>query len=141
MIDFDFYIKKGIVVKRDPDKNRARDLLSDSEEKFIIAEKVKDISPKVAFELYYDAIRGLLEAGMFIYGYKTWSHEAAISFGRILGLKDKDILFLDNLRKLRNESKYYGRKINKELLEGLYKDIIEVYNELKEIILKLINKD
>ncbi|RIB35569.1 MAG: hypothetical protein BXU00_00470 [Candidatus Nanoclepta minutus] len=141
MIDFDFYIRKGIVVKRIPDKNRARDLLSDSEEKFMIAEKVKDISPKVAFELYYDAIRGLLEVGMFIYGYKTWSHEAAISFGKILGLKDEEISFLDNLRKLRNESKYYGGKIDRDLLDGLYRDIVEVYNKLKGILLKLIDQN
>ena len=62
----------------------------------------------------YDLIRELIEAKLSLEGYKSYSHEATIFFLKNFSFNDFEINFLDNLRKVRNKIKYYGKEINTE---------------------------
>ncbi|HUS49390.1 MAG TPA: hypothetical protein VMZ91_04455 [Candidatus Paceibacterota bacterium] len=58
----------------------------------------------------YDVIRELIEAKLSLDGYKSYSHEATVLFlKKFPEFKEEDIYFLDNLRKIRNGIKYYGK--------------------------------
>jgi len=109
MLNFDYFIKEKVVKKKSIDKNLARSLIKSSKDRFEFAVKIVDMKPRYALENAYEAIIELIDALLALNGYKSWSHEANISF-----LKNfKEFSFielerLDNIRRKRHSSKYYG---------------------------------
>jgi len=92
---------------------------------------------KTIFEGIYEAIRCFCDALLSIDGFKSYSHEASISY---LLKKNFDIAIvqkLDNFRFKRNGSKYYGRIIT---LEDV-KEIKGFYIKNKEKINKIIKNN
>jgi len=137
MEDFDFYVDKKNVIKITPNFERVKSVISDGEDR-IKDSNLLDVNrfPKMIFENYYDAIRGLLDAILLIDGYKSYSHEAPIMYLSKKGFDVTVIRRLDNFRFLRHGSKYYGRKISIEEA----KDIKEFYLEIKDRLYKVLNK-
>ena len=92
---------------------------------------------KTIFESVYEAIRCFCDALLAINGFKSYSHEASISY---LLKKNFDVAMvqkLDDFRFKRNGSKYYGRTIT---LEDV-KDIKDFYIKIKEKINKEIKEN
>jgi hypothetical protein len=92
---------------------------------------------KTIFENIYEAIRCFCDALLTINGFKSYSHEASISY---LLKKDFDVASVqkfDNFRFKRNGSRYYGRII----LPEDAKEIKEFYMRIKEKINKVIKEN
>lgn len=129
MEPFEYFIEKGDVNKVSPNLSRAKSLVKDSETrlKSVNSLKIEDFS-KIIFENIYDAIRDLCDAILLLDGYKSYSHEASISYLSKKGFDFSMVSQLDRFRYKRNGSKYYGEQISTEEA----KDIKEFYNSIKD---------
>jgi len=80
MLNFDYYIRQKVVKKKSTDKNLARSLVKSSKDRFEFAVKILDTKPRYTLENAYEAIIELIDALLALNGYKSWSHEANVSF-------------------------------------------------------------
>lgn len=90
-------------------------------------------------EQYYEIIKELITALMYLEGFKTLSHKALISYldknyGRFFG-RDEFIL-IDELRRLRNDILYYGAKVDIAFLQNKEAKIKRIINKLIAIVNK-----
>ena len=113
VMEFEYYLRKGSVRKTFPDKNRARSLVKMAIKRLELAKELKN--PNFKLEMAYESIIECIEAIMSLHGYKSYSHEADIAFLRKIGFLEEDIIKVDNLRKLRHRSKYYGEEISENV--------------------------
>jgi len=82
---------------------------------------------------YYEIGVQLITSIMYIDGYKTLSHIALIEFlSKKQYFNSNEIRILDNMRKFRHGTVYYGRKESGNFY-------INHKKEIKEIINKLVN--
>ena len=132
VISFEIYLKNKRVNKVTLDKELAIGLKKDSEERFNDSLKMK---PKYKLENSYESIRGLIEALMALDGYKTYSHEAAISYlQEFKDFSDYDIKQLDIARQKRNGSKYYGENIEKEYADRTVEILKPIFMKLTKLL-------
>ncbi len=117
--EFDYYLKIGLVKKSFVDRNRAKSLIKIASERLTLAKKLEN--PNFKLEMSYEAIIECIEAIMSLKGYKSYSHEANIAFLKNIGFQESEIIKIDNLRKLRHRSKYYGESISKEVSKNAIK--------------------
>ena len=104
-------------------------------------EEVKRVeSFAIKLELLYEAILEITEALLSIDGYKSYSHTAAISYLRTLGISENVIDKLDILRSKRHKSKYYGIEIDANEFRVLFEFGKEIFMELKEILKKKMQR-
>ena len=86
--------------------------------KFIESLSSSKENAKYLVENIYDVLRELIEAKLALEGFKSYSHEATILFLRNFPkIKESEIRYLDNLRKIRHGIKYYGRTVSLEEAE------------------------
>ncbi len=139
METFEYYVEDGKVRKATPNKERAKFLVKDSEERISKTNLLnsKDFS-KIVFENIYDAIRDLLDAILLLDGWKSYSHEAAIAYLSKKGFDISVIKRLDSFRYKRNGSKYYGQPIFPEDSENIKQFYIEIKQRIYKIIKGLI---
>ena len=128
MEPFEYYISAKLVKKTSLNIQRIKSLINDSKERM---QEINDINPskkpKIVFENIYDSIRDLCDALLLSKGWKSYSHEASISYLLKQNFDIAIVKQLDNFRYMRNGSKYYGRKISAEEA----KDINEFYLKIK----------
>ena len=124
MKTFEEFVTKGIVRKQTPNKERARALVNEANKKKEFLEVAlksispEQLSPNFVVECCYDILMELIRAKMFKEGYNSEnSHEAEVSYARIIGFGEGDVRFMDELRYFRNGIKYYGRILDKEYAE------------------------
>ncbi len=88
--------------------------------------------------LYYEIIKELLTATMYLDGYKTLSHVALIDyfFNHYKELGEKDIKLIDTLRKYRHGIVYYGKKISQDFLTNNEDDIKRIIKILNTFLKK-----
>jgi len=119
MIVFENFVKQNKVVKRTKDPALQNSLAKDADER-IKSLLIPGLSPKFKFEQAYESIREAADSFLARDGFKTYSHEAAISYLHKIGLiTGTELDRLDICRKKRNDSKYYGKDIDKEEAESL----------------------
>jgi uncharacterized protein (UPF0332 family) len=115
MKEFEYYLKKGDVLKRQPDKRLAKALAEESSQRLTHAKSLKlsDANAKYILEHAYEAAREIADAVLYTQGFKSYSHEATISYfqGK---LSAREIDIFDRLRKKRNGIKYYGENVTTE---------------------------
>jgi len=135
---FEEFLSSGAVRKITPDKERAKNLFLESEDKFNFFEKVKkslgekELVPNFIVETSYDILIELIRAKLFLMGYKTDSHEAEVAYMRNLKFSDADVNFMNELRYLRNGIKYYGRILNEEYVDKVLNFMYKVRVKLKK---------
>ncbi|MFP4656973.1 MAG: hypothetical protein ACLFNK_05345, partial [Candidatus Woesearchaeota archaeon] len=98
--------------------------------RFDTFEKEKDNRnmTKYVFENLYESIREISECITLLDGIKIYSHEITIIYLREKGyIDDKKASRFDDIRRLRNKSKYYGKEISPEKL----KDSLDNFNDLR----------
>ncbi len=83
-------------------------------------------------EEYYESIKELIVSLMYSRGIKTLSHIKMIEWlGKEHSLfSETEIKQIDNLRKLRNGTLYYGEKINQMFLENNQKQLQTILDKL-----------
>jgi len=89
-------------------------------------------------EQYYEIIKELITALMYSRGFKTLSHKSLIVYleNNFNEFDKSEIILIDELRKLRNDILYYGKKIEKEFLINNKKDILRIIDKLFEVVRK-----
>ncbi|MEK6913105.1 MAG: hypothetical protein AABW47_00330 [Nanoarchaeota archaeon] len=128
----------GVIKKQNPDNERAKNLMLESEDKLKFFEKVKnklgtdELNSNYIVETCYDILIELLRAKLLIIGYKTDSHEAEISYMRNLDFSENEVIFMNELRYFRNGIKYYGRILTKEYAEKVFIFMEKIYLKLKK---------
>lgn len=137
MREFQSYLESKKVNKASPDRELARALLQNVEEreKSTLKLEVKEF-PLLVFENLYDCLRELLDALLAVEGYKSYSHEASIAYLRHFKFPESKIAQLDRFRAKRNNSKYYGRSPSRDDAE----EVKVFYKENKKILLGVLAK-
>ena len=145
MKSFDEFVKKGVIRKGSPQPSMAKDLIERAEHKENnLKERIEKIRLKEEnandfIEDCYSILMSLIRSKLFSDGYNPsgyGAHEAEISFMKNLGFDEKDIVFMDELRKFRNQINYEGKKFDKEYAEKVIEFTKRIYLELKIIITK-----
>jgi hypothetical protein len=124
------------IFKISKEKDRAEDLFDMAKDRLELLNLIpKDRYYKI-IEEYYEIIKELLTAVMYLDGYKTLSHVKLIEYFSLnyKELKIEEIKLVDNLRKFRISIVYYGRKMSKEFLLNYEEDIKKTI----KILIKLV---
>jgi len=114
------------------DKERAEDLYERAKDRFeFIPFYPKEKAYKI-IEESYESIKELFTALMYLEGYKTLSHIKLLEFvqKKFNLLDEKEFRLVDNLRKFRNGTMYYGQKISSDFLDNYMKEINRLINKL-----------
>jgi|SRR3989344_52049 len=125
------------IFKISKEKDRASDLFEMAKERLeIIKILPRDKSYKI-IEEYYEIVKELLTAIMYMDGYKTLSHIKLIEYFsyHYKVLNETEIRLIDNLRKFRIIIGYYGKKLSKDFLinnEDSVKSIINIIIKVVE---------
>jgi len=121
MKDFKEFLRVGEARRQRPNIDRAKSLITEATQKKAYLElTIKTIpkgkrNPNVIAEQCYDIIMEILRAKMFLDGYTAGnSHEAEVSYMKILGFNESETRYMDELRYYRNGTKYYGTILNIE---------------------------
>ena len=120
------------------DFERGKSLLDMSKERLeIIGYIPKDKAYKI-IEDYYEIVKELLTAIMYIEGYKTLSHVSLIAYFKEhhSELTENQVQIVDRLRKHRNGIVYYGKKVTSAYLENNEDEIKIIINELVKVVEK-----
>ena len=145
MKPFEDFLKEEIVKRITPNKERAKNLIAESERKMSsLREQLEKIGIKNEnandyVEYCYNIIMYLIRAKLYLEGYSAsgqGAHEAEVSYLKILKFKENDIQFLDQLRYFRNGILYYGKIIDKEYAEKVIEFANKIYSKLKKEIEK-----
>jgi len=123
MKQFDEFIKNGIVKVQKPDRSRADFLTKEAENSHaFLQEKITKLGIRQDnandyVKSCYDILMELIRAKMLLKGYNATgqgAHEAEISYLQILGFKQTEIQFADQIRFFRNGMLYYGTILDTE---------------------------
>jgi len=139
---FEFYVKNNDVVRAKNDKILADSILYDADKRFSYYSMMSltDTTSKFVVENIYEAIRGVMDSILALRGYKSYSHEACIVFAKEQGyIEVEDAVFLNNLRRKRNRSKYAEEPISQQYAEHNLSFAKKIYNKMKHAAEKLIN--
>lgn len=137
--EFDYYVKKKIIRKSNPDKPRAEFLLKESKVSLGgLKERIKiiGINEKNANSIIkdcYDIIMETIRARLLLAGYVSsggYAHEAEISYLKKLGFPDNEVSFLNELRHFRNSITYYGKVLDKNYAKMVFDFLNKIYPKL-----------
>lgn len=137
MANFEDFIKSGDVRVQRKNAILALALIKSSEksEKYVKRQKIDDGSAEHIIADIYDIIRELIEAKLALEGYKSYSHEATILFlKKFREFTESEIIFLDDLRKVRNGIKYYGKESSIEDAVKTIKFLNSILPKLKKLL-------
>ena len=121
-----------------PDRERASDLFVMSKERVSMLKLIpKNMTYRIVEE-YYEIIKELLTAVMYIDGYKTLSHVELIGYfsSHCKDLDEQQIRLVDDIRKQRHGIVYYGKKIRKEFLINHEEEIAKIIKILMAVVEK-----
>jgi len=135
-MDWKECLKKEIVKEVKEDKNLIFSTLDIVKEKIKSAEVLPEQHRIAKICLFYDGLRGLLEAISLKRGYKVYNHECYSSFIREVLNMSREAFIFDNLRKVRNGINYYGQNVTQEESEQIIKDLLELIKKFKGLIEK-----
>jgi hypothetical protein len=135
MEPFEYYLKSNLVKKTSPNLFRAKFLIDDIN---LRLEFLKEINiekfPKIFFEHLYDILRDFCDAILFAEGYKSYSHEASISYLLNKGIDFATVRRLDSFRYKRNGSKYYGEPISIDDAKSINEFYLKTGDKLKNML-------
>ena len=130
------------LIKITPDSERAKNILKMVnliKERIKIQDKEK-MTPLIITD-YYEIIKELITAILYLDGFKTLSHKDLIEYIKTnyKELSQGEISILDNLRILRNRVAYEGVDIEKDYLTRNESNFRKIIRKLESIIDKKLN--
>lgn len=125
------------LIKITPDKEKANSILNMSaliEKRIKLQDRQKMAALIVAD--YYEIIKELITVLLLVDGYKTLSHKNLVSYleSNYSVFTDDEIVFLNNLRILRNRIAYEGFSVEKSYLTRREKYFIKIIGKLKKLV-------
>lgn len=139
--NFEEFIKEGIVKIQKPDSSRAEFLMKEAEQSYEnLCEQVEKlgVNRKNAnnfVKICYDILMELIRAKMLTEGYNAsgyGAHESEVSYLRVLGFKENDVQYTDQIRFFRNGMLYYGTMMEKDYAEKVISFTKDKYIELRK---------
>jgi len=139
ILQFDEFIKRGIVKKQNPDNSRALFLKKEAEISYLnLHEKIskiglRDDNANDFVKSCYDILMELIRAKMILKGFNAsgqGAHESEVSYLRLLGFRENEVQFADQIRYFRNGMLYYGTRLEKEYAEKVIEFTKKIYAEL-----------
>jgi hypothetical protein len=124
------------------DKERAKSIFEIAKDRYgLIKIYPKEKTYKI-IEEHYESIKEIILSLMYLEGYKTLSHIKMIEWLKenFKEMSEKEIKLIDNLRKLRNGTLYYGEKSNKMFLRNNEEDIKTIISKLIKLTGDKINE-
>ncbi len=127
-------------IKRD--KERAKDLFDISKDRIDFLETISRDRIYKLIEEYYEVIKELLTAIMYLDGYKTLSHIKLIDYfyENYRDLTSEEIKIVDILRKFRIGIIYYGKKVSEDFLINNENKIKDIIKRLSSLVGKKLTK-
>lgn|SRR3989338_1265029 len=144
---FEEYVHEGVVQRARINKERAKNLLIESERKMLsLGERlekigIKDENANDYVEYCYDIIMHLVRAKLYLEGYSAsgqGAHEAEVSYFRVLGFAEKEVQFADQMRYFRNGILYYGTSLDAEYAQKVIGFVNKICPKLREILKKAL---
>ena len=144
--EFEEFIKRGIVKIQKPDNSRANFLILESEKDCSYLQElldkigIKENNANSVVKSCYDIIMELIRAKMLLDGYNAsgfGAHEAEISYLKILGFNENEILFADKMRFFRNGMLYYGTVLDKEYAEKVAGFTRKILPKIKSLLKRM----
>lgn len=133
--DFEFYIITKSIKKQKPDINLSNATFKESVERLQTAKfMLNKVKPKYILENAYESMREAADALLYKDGFKSYSHEASISYLKKKGFNESDLIKMDRFRKIRNDIKYYGGTADE--LDA--KDALTLADSIISMVKKLI---
>jgi len=131
-----------MIIKIEPDKERAKSILALSAEREVYLKKIKkeglESFPTIILENYYEIARELIISIMYLDGFKTsgeGSHKELINYLKTYKeFSEHNLFVLDEMRIKRNNSAYYGIKPNPEFISQNEQTIKEIIENLKSLV-------
>ncbi|MEK6882129.1 MAG: hypothetical protein AABY22_21105 [Nanoarchaeota archaeon] len=142
LMRFEEFVSKGVVFKRTPENSRALFLFNESQRKYGSLNQILDkigineLNAHEIIEYGYDILVYLLRSKLFSEGFSSTgegAHEVEVSYMRNLGFSENDVLFMNQLRYLRNGIKYYGKILDKEYAEKVMSFLNRIYPRLLKL--------
>jgi hypothetical protein len=124
------------------DVERARALFEMAKDRLELLKLLpKDKAYKI-IEEYYEIIKELLTAIMYLDGYKTLSHIKLLEYfsSNYRQLDARELKLADTLRKFRIGIVYYGRRISQDFLVNYEEDIIKIIKILLGVVEKKLKE-
>lgn len=140
MKDFEIFLKEEDVKMQPLDLNLSKSLILDGIKRMEYAKssRLTEENAKYVYENIYESLREATDSILSIKGFKSFSHEASISFlQKFKEFSAEEISEFDRMRKKRNGMKYYGKSCHVtdakdaiEFAEKLIKKIMDLYKSL-----------
>jgi len=141
MKEFEYYLKKGDVRKVSRDIELAKSLRKDLLDRAKKAIKLDtEEYSKMIFENIYDSLREFCDFLLVLDGFKSYSHEASISYLRKYSFNDAEIMSMDMFRYKRNGSKYYGKEVTDKEAQDIKNFYLETLGKIKELMNKKLGE-
>jgi hypothetical protein len=115
MKPFAAFLQSGDVRKSSVDRHLAASLLEQAKRRhdYISSRELTEESRDFHLDDAYKVMRTVADAWLALHGYKSYSHEASISFlQEDKGFSAAFIEDFDRLRRLRNGIRYYGKRVS-----------------------------
>ncbi len=129
------------IFKTGKDKERAEYLFEMAKERLdIIIKSIPKSVPYKFLEEYEIAVQ-LITSLMYFEGYKTLNHISLIRFLSKYGFENYELQIIDNMRKFRHGTIYYGKKEGGNFYINYAKDIKKIINKLFILLNKKLKND
>ena len=129
-----------MIIKTNPDKIKVQSILKMVDKTLLMINSIDyNVFPSNVLQQYYDVLRELMSIIMLLDGFKTKGEGAHKEIIEYIGknyssVTQGQIMFLDELRVLRNRISYDGFFIESDFVKRKNEDIIELVRLFKEII-------
>lgn len=136
MKEFNIFLEQGVVKKITPNFNLIKSVYRDAIKRVEFYKKLElnEESSKFILENIYESLRELADAVLIKDGYKSYSHEASIVYLKKYNIPLSDLNGFDRLRKIRNNSKYYGKTVDLEDVKFSFDLVEKLLNRIKDIL-------
>lgn len=135
MKDFEYYLNGRDVKRCAKNMPLAKSLIKAMHARLReTLEEDENKKPITIFCSIYDSLREFCDAVLAINGYKSYSHEASISYLAKKGFDVVEVQKLDGFRYARNGSKYYGKVITPEDAKNIRMFYLQIRGKINELI-------
>ena len=139
---FDFAKPSKDIKQITPNLNEIKSIFEDALKRYgTFIEQVNDKNmSKYVFENLYDSIREISECIVLLDGLKIYSHEMTISYiFQKKYINHSEASIFNDIRNLRNKSKYYGKTISYEKVQESISQFEELKKKLSSIYVNKIS--
>ncbi len=139
---FAIFLKEKIVKVHAPDKSRAEFLLNEAVKSYAFLQEMiqkielRNENANEYIKICHDVILELIRARMLWDGFHAvgpGAHEAEVSYLRVLGFKENEVQFVNQLRFFRNGMLYYGTMLDKEYAQKVSEFTQKNFLKFKEL--------